>query len=74
MTNVVNSELRELRMAKEHYQRILKEDKYIKESGDIENYLLLSDEDIAKINTKIDLITIEIEKLLRLEKDYVEVK
>ena len=74
MTNAVNSELRELRMAKEHYKRILKEDKYIKESGDIENYLLLSDEDIAKIKTKIDLISIEIEKLLRLEKDYVEVK
>lgn len=74
MTNAVNLELRELRMAKEHYQRILKEDKYIKESGDIENYLLLSDEDIAKINTKIDLITIEIEKLLKLEKDYVEVQ
>lgn len=74
MTNAVNSELRELRMAKEHYQRILKEDEYIKASGDIEDYLLLSDEDIAKINTKIDLISIEIDKLLRLEKDYVEVK
>lgn len=74
MTNAVNAELRELRMAKEHYQRILKEDKYIKEKGDVENYLLLNDEDIAKINTKIDLITIEIEKLLRVEKDYVEVQ
>jgi hypothetical protein len=74
MTNAVNSELRELRMAKEHYQRILKEDAYIKESGDIEGYLLLSDEDIAKINTKIDLISIKIESLLGLEKDYVEVR
>ncbi len=74
MSNVINTELRELRMTKEHYQKILKEDKYIKENGGIENYLLLSDEDIAKINTKIEIISMEIEKLLKLEKDYVEVQ
>lgn len=65
--NVVNRELRELRIIKEHYKRVLDMDKQIKESGDVEGCLLLSDEDIVKINTKIDLISVEIEKLLDLD-------
>ena len=65
--NVVNRELRELRIIKEHYNRVLDMDKQIKESGDVEGCLLLSDEDIVKINTKIDLISVEIEKLLDLD-------
>ena len=74
MSTPVNEELRELRMTKEHYLRILKEDAIIKESGNVEGYMLLTDEDIAKINTKIDLIGIKIDGLLRVEKDYFEVK
>lgn len=74
MSTPVNQELRELRMTKEHYLRILKEDAYLKESGNVDGYMLLTDEDIAKINTKLDLIGIKIGELLSAENDYVEVR
>ena len=73
MSNPVNVELRELRMTKEHYLRILKEDKIIKDSGNVEGYMLLNDKDIEKINNKIDLITVKIGELLAEESDFVEV-
>lgn len=70
MGTPINQELRELRMAKEHYERILRDDQKIKASGDIDGFLLLSDEDIAKINTKLDIIGIKIGELLEEVNDY----
>lgn len=68
MSTPINQELRELRMMKEHYIHILKQDEEFK-SQDIDDVRLLSDEDIVKINTKITAIDEKIVSLLRSAKD-----
>lgn len=70
MGTPINQELRELRMVKEHYQIVLRNDAEMKESGQVGDVPLLSDEDILKINKKIDSITVEIDKLLNVDKGY----
>ena len=70
MGTPINQELRELRMVKEHYQIVLRNDAKMKESGQVGDVPLLSDKDILKINQKIDSITVEIDKLLNVDKGY----
>ena len=70
MGTPINQELRELRMVKEHYQIVLRNDEQMKESGEVGDVPLLSDKDILKINQKIDSITVEIDKLLNVDKGY----
>ena len=71
MGTPINQELRELRMVKEHYKRILSDDAKLKESGEIEGARLLNDEDIAKINTKLDAVDERITGLLSETNDYM---
>ena len=67
MGNPVNFELRELRMSKEHYIRILKEDELII-NGELtdDGRPRLSEIDKRKINAKINAITEKIEELLNI--------
>lgn len=67
MGNPVNFELRELRMSKEHYTRILKEDELIinGELVDDDRPRLMKD-DKKKINAKIDAINEKINELLNI--------
>lgn len=73
MSTPMNRELYELRTAKEHYIRILKNDDEIKSLGNPDNLKILSDEDIAKINKKIDGISEKINDLLEHDEEYAEV-
>lgn len=73
MSTPVNKDLRELRMAKEHYINILKNDEKLKKENNPENNILLTEKDIAKINSKIEGISEKIDELLLVEKDYKEV-
>ena len=67
MGNAVNLELRELRMSKEHYTRILKEDELIIK-GELtdDGRPCLSEDDKNKINAKIDAINEKINELLNI--------
>ena len=67
MGNPVNFELRELRMSKEHYTRILKEDELII-NGKLtdDGRPRLTQNDKMKINAKIDAITEKIDELLNI--------
>ena len=67
MGNPVNFELRELRMSKEHYTRILKEDELII-NGKLtdDGRPRLTENDKRKINAKIDAITEKIDELLNI--------
>ena len=67
MGNPVNFELRELRMSKEHYTRILKEDELIIK-GELtdDERPRLTQNDKKKINAKIDAINERINELLNI--------
>ena len=67
MGNPVNFELRELRMSKEHYTRILKEDELIIK-GELadDGRPLLTQNDKRKIRAKIDAISEKIDELLNI--------
>lgn len=69
MTTPINKELRELRMAKEHYIHILKNDEFYKFNKISDGVRLLSDEDIVRINKKIDALDGKIVELLDCVKD-----
>lgn len=70
MSTPINQELRELRMAKEHYSSVLVQDKFYKSLEKIDDDVkLLSDKDIEKINLKIDSINSKIVELLKEAKD-----
>ena len=70
MGNPVNFELRELRMSKEHYTRILKEDELIIKGELIDDGRpRLTDDDKKKINAKIDAINERINELLDITSD-----
>ena len=73
MSTPINKELRELRIAKEHYVNILKHDEELKSAGNPEGHLLLNKEDIKKINLKIEGLSSKIDELLITEKDYNEI-
>ncbi|WP_406536637.1 hypothetical protein [Methanobrevibacter sp.] len=67
MGNPVNFELRELRMSKEHYTRILKEDELIIKGELIDDGRpRLTDNDKKKINAKIEAINEKINELLNI--------
>ena len=67
MGNPVNFELRELRMSKEHYTRILKEDELIIKGELIDDGRpRLTENDKKKINAKIDAIGEKIDELLNI--------
>lgn len=67
MGNPVNFELRELRMSKEHYARILKEDELIIK-GELtdDGRPRLTEDDKKKINAKINAIGEKIDELLNV--------
>ncbi len=70
MSTPINQELRELRMAKEHYSSVLVQDKFYKSLEEIDDDVkLLSDKDIEKINLKINAIDSKIVELLKEAKD-----
>ena len=70
MSTPINQELRELRMAKEHYSSVLVQDKFYKSLEKIDDDVkLLSDKDIEKINLKINAINSKIVELLKEAKD-----
>lgn len=70
MSTPINQELRELRMAKEHYSSVLVQDKFYKSLEKIDDDVkLLSDKDIEKINLKINAIDSKIVELLKEAKD-----
>ena len=74
MSTPVNFELRELRMSKEHYSRILKEDELIVKGEIVDDGRpRLTDKDKVKIEAKINGITERINDLLMLEDDVNEV-
>lgn len=65
MSSPVNQELRELRMVKEHYEKVLSDDAMFKENGVVgDGVRLLSDEDISRINRKISALDEKIGELL----------
>ena len=67
MGNPVNFELRELRMSKEHYTRILKEDELIIKGELIDDGRpRLTENDKKKINAKIEAINEKINELLNI--------
>ena len=67
MGNPVNFELRELRMSKEHYTRILKEDELIIKGELIDDGRpRLTNNDKKKINAKIEAINEKINELLNI--------
>ena len=67
MGNPVNFELRELRMSKEHYTRILKEDELIIKGELIDDGRpRLTDNDKKKINARIEAINEKINELLNI--------
>lgn len=72
--NPINQELKELRTAIEHYERILREDALIS-TGELEDdgRPKLSQNDIDKIKAKINGLTEKRDELLKQEKDYMEV-
>ena len=70
MVTPLNRELQELRMTVEHYKRVLKNDERFKADGNPDNYKLLTDNDIDKINLKIDSINTKIEELLVNDNNY----
>ena len=70
MVTPLNKNLQELRMSLEHYQRVLKNDKELKEKGNPDNCRLLTSENIEDINLKIEGINSKINELLIADKDY----
>ena len=67
MGNPVKFELRELRMSKEHYTRILKEDELIIKGELIDDGRpRLTDNDKKKINARIEAINEKINELLNI--------
>ena len=73
--NPVNQELKDYRVLIEHYTQILKEDNLIKkgEMENTDNRPLLSEEDIVKINLKLESLNEQRNILLFKEDDYNEV-
>jgi hypothetical protein len=71
MSTPINQEIRELRMAREHYVSVLNQDKIFKNNDNPNNCKLLTDEDINKINRKINAIDVKINELLQVERDYI---
>lgn len=70
MSTPINQELRELRMAKEHYTNVLLQDRLFKSKDVVDDDVkLLSEQDIDKINMKIDVIDEKIVNLLKSVKD-----
>lgn len=72
--NPINKELQELRTAIEHYERIMREDILIS-TGELEDdgRPKLSQNDIDKIQAKINGLTEKRDELLKQEKDFMEV-
>ena len=63
--NPINQELRELRMVKEHYLRVLRTDELIvKGEVDDDGRPRLSEGDVLRIRAKIDGIDVRIGELL----------
>lgn len=73
MSTPVNFELRELRMSKEHYNRILKEDDLIVKGEKVDDGRpRLTDKDKVKIKAKINIIDEKIYELLLLDDEVNE--
>lgn len=70
MTNPLNKELQESRSLLEHYKRVLKTDKELKLNGNPNNHKLLAEEDIDKINLKIEGLSKNISMLLDNDNEY----
>jgi len=71
MVTPLNKDLQNLRVSLEHYKNILKNDELLKKEGNPDNKLLLSDDDINKINLKIEAISEKIIELLDNDNGYV---
>lgn len=71
MVTPLNKDLQNLRVSLEHYKNILKNDELLKKEGNPDNKLLLSDDDINKINLKIEAISEKIVELLDNDNGYV---
>lgn len=71
MVTPLNKDLQNLRVSLEHYKNILKNDELLKKEGNHDNKLLLSDDDINKINLKIEAISEKIIELLDNDNEYV---
>lgn len=71
MVTPLNKELEELRLSLEHYKLVLSNDKKFKDEGNPDNCKLLSDEDIQRINLKINGINERINELLVTDNGYV---
>lgn len=70
MVSPLNRELQELRMSLEHYKNVLMNDAKFKERGNPDNCMLLTDEDIDRINLKIKYINEKINELLDNDNGY----
>ena len=73
--NPINQQLKDYRIAIEHYERILREDTLIN-LGELEDdgRPKLSQEDINRIQKKLKGLKEQRDELLTKEKDYMEIK
>ena len=72
--NQINKDLRDCRLAIEHYKRILQEDTWISIGEMVDDGRpKLSHSDRNRINKKLEILEEKRQELLKQEKDYQEV-